>query len=96
MGYHFEWSTLKAAENEAKHGVSFDEATEVFGDPLALNMRDPDHSRREERLLVLGLSRRQRLLVVSYALRDTRTRIIGSRRASRSERQRYEEDPSSR
>jgi len=91
MPYLFEWDPAKAAENVRKHGVSFDEATEAFGDALSLNMPDPRHVRREERFLVLGLSRSGRLLVVSYAERGARTRLISARLASRSERQRYEE-----
>jgi uncharacterized protein len=92
MGYSFEWDPAKAAKNAREHWVSFDEATEAFADPLSLNMPDPSHSRAEERFLVLGLSRRGRLLVVSYAERGSRTRIISARLASRSERRRYEED----
>jgi uncharacterized protein len=83
---------VKAAENAAKHEVTFDEGTEVFGDPLSLSMPDPDHSMHEDRCLVLGLSHQGRLLVVSYAMRGPRTRIISVRLASRSERRRYEED----
>ena len=94
MPYLFEWSPTKAAENLARHGVTFDEATDVFGDPLSLNMPDPDHSAQEDRYLVLGLSRRDRMLVVSYAMRGMRTRIISARLAGRSERRRYEEEPS--
>ena len=78
--------------NARERWVSFDEATEAFADPLSLNMPDPSHSRAEERFLVLGLSRRGRLLVVSYAERGSRTRIISARLASRLERRRYEED----
>ena len=92
MPYIFEWDPEKAGANLRRHGVSFAEATEVFGDPLALNMPDPEHSTAEERFLVLGLSRSHRLLVVSYAERGPRTRIISARLASRSERRRYEED----
>lgn len=91
MPYLFEWDQAKAVENRQKHGVSFDEATEAFGDPLALNMPDPNHAAPEERFLVLGLSRSGRLLVVSYAERGIRTRLISARLASRSERQRHEE-----
>ena len=49
MPFLFEWDQAKAVENRRKHGVSFDEATEAFGDPLALNMPDPNHAAREER-----------------------------------------------
>ena len=61
MGYIFEWDPKKAESNVRKHGVAFDEASTVFGDPLALLMPDPDHSLGEERYLVLGTSSQQRL-----------------------------------
>jgi hypothetical protein len=92
MPYHFEWNHDKAAANEREHGVSFREATDAFGDVLSLNMPDPDHSGTEARFLVLGLSQRGRLLVVSYAERGSRTRLISARLASRPERRRYEEN----
>lgn len=92
MPYLFEWDPKKAAANARTHGVSFEEATEVFGDPLAINLPDPDHSRAEERFVVLGLSHQSRLLVVSYAERGLRTRLISARLASRAERRRYEEE----
>ena len=94
MPYLFEWNPVKAEENLRKHGVSFDEASESFGDPLALNMPDPDHGATEERFIVLGLSHSGRLLVVCYAERGLRTRLISARLAGRSERQRYEETKS--
>jgi uncharacterized DUF497 family protein len=90
--YRFEWDPEKAARNERDHGVTFDEATEAFGDPLSLNMPDPDHSLAENRFVVPGLSRQSRLLVVPYAERGLRTRLISARLASRLERHRYEED----
>ena len=91
MPYLFEWDQAKAIAKLRKHGVSFDEATEAFGDPLSLTMPDPNHAAREQRFLVLGLSQSGRLLVVSYAERGVRTRLISACLASRSERQRYEE-----
>ena len=92
MGYQFEWDAAKAAANGRKHGVSFEEAVTVFGDPLALNIHDPDHSETEERFLVLGMSQQQRLLVVAYAERGDRTRIISARKATRRERNGYEKE----
>ncbi len=47
----FEWDPKKAESNLAKHGVSFDEASSVFGDPLATSVADPEHSVGEERFL---------------------------------------------
>ncbi|HEY3150265.1 MAG TPA: BrnT family toxin [Candidatus Binatia bacterium] len=68
------------------------EAVTVFGDPLSMNMPDPDHSEGEERFILLGMSDRYRLLVVSYAERPPRTRIISARLATRNERKQYEEE----
>lgn len=61
----FEWDKEKARLNERKHGVSFFEAREVFGDELSSTVRDPDHSVEEERFLIFGLSASGRHLVVS-------------------------------
>lgn len=92
MAYSFEWAPKKAASNLKDHSVSFDEAATVFGDLLAMNMPDPDHSEGEQRFLVLGMSRASRLMVVSYAERPPRTRIISARLATARERRKYEND----
>jgi uncharacterized DUF497 family protein len=91
----FEWDPKKDRLNLKKHGVSFKEAMTVFGDPLAITFPDPDHSEEEERCLTFGLSRHQRLLVVSHAdsrKRIERVRIISARLATRTDRRIYEED----
>jgi uncharacterized DUF497 family protein len=90
VGYLFEWDQKKAASNARKHGVEFDEASTVFGDPLALLMQDPDHAVGEERYVLLGMSIQRRLLVVAFAERPPRTRLISARKATRKERRRYE------
>ena len=92
MGYIFEWDPVKAESNVRKHHVTFDEASTVFGDPLNLVMADPDHSRDEERYLLLGMSNRRRLLVVAFAERPPRTRLISARRTIRQEGRLYEEE----
>ncbi len=91
MSYEFEWDVRKAEANLHKHEVSFNEATTVFADPLAMLMPDPDHSVGEERHLVLGTSSTGRLLVVSHAERPPRTRLINARPATRNERKQYEQ-----
>jgi len=63
VGYNFEWDPKKAEANLSKHGVSFREAVTAFGDPLSMNMADPDHPEAEERFIVLGMSDRYRLLL---------------------------------
>lgn len=92
MGYVFEWDSEKARRNVRKHGVTFHEASTVFGDPLAILMLDPDHSEAEQRYVLLGMSNRRRLVVVAFAERPPRTRLISARRAIRQERRRYEEE----
>jgi uncharacterized DUF497 family protein len=86
----FEWDAEKAAANLVRHGVSFDEASTVFGDPLAGTILDPRHSEEELRFVTIGLSTNQRLLVVAHSDRDDRVRIITARRATRRERRKYE------
>jgi len=86
----FEWDPKKAAANLAKHGVSFDEASTVFADPLATTIPDPDHSASEERLLTTGLSTQHRTLIVWHTEKDGTVRIIGAREVTASERRTYE------
>ena len=89
----FEWDAQKAAVNRAKHGVSFEEAGTVFGDPNGLDGPDLRHSARESRFLRLGRAATGRMLVVAYTVRrrdnDESVRIISARRASRKERAVY-------
>ena len=87
----FEWDPKKAAKNLKKHGVTFQEAATVFGDPLAMTFPDPDHSEDEERHLTFGLSLQRRLIVVSHTQRGEQTRIITARLMDREERVIYEE-----
>jgi uncharacterized DUF497 family protein len=92
MALTFEWDNTKARENLRKHGVAFDEATTIFGDPLADTITDPLHSAQEERYVTIGVSYRGRTLVVIHAECGERTRIISARLATRTERRIYEED----
>lgn len=91
MSVRFVWNPRKAAGNERKHGVSFEEAATAFGDPLAITVQDPDHSEAEGRFVLVGLSDQQRLLVVAHVERDDDLRLISARLANRRERRRHEE-----
>jgi len=75
----FEWEPAKDQQNPAKHGVSFDEASTVFGDPFAWTIDDPDHSSDENRLLTTGYSNRQRVIIVGHTDRDDSVRMISAR-----------------
>jgi len=86
----FEWDAEKAITNFAKHGVSFEEAVTVFGDPLAITVSDPDHSSGEERWMTMGVSLQQRMLVIWHTDRGDAVRLIGARLATPAERRAYE------
>ena len=87
----FEWDSRKAASNEKKHGISFEEAQSVFFDDQALLLEDPQPRHEEERFVLLGLSASLRLLVVVHALRERDViRIISARKATRKETREYE------
>ena len=86
-----EWDEDKARTNEAKHGVSFREASSVFGDPLAVTFDDPLHSADEARFLTIGMSSWGRVLIVSHTDRDEVTRVISARATSRAEQKGYED-----
>lgn len=87
----FGWDPKKVASNLRDHKVTFEEASSVFGDSLAITFNDPDHSEGESRLLTFGLSEQGRLLVLSHTERRGLVRIISARRATRAERRIYEE-----
>jgi uncharacterized DUF497 family protein len=87
----FEWNPAKASSNLTKHKVSFEEARMVFYDENAILIHDPEHSRDEERFLLLGMSPSARFLVVCHCEREDGNviRIISARKAERTERAIY-------
>lgn len=89
----FEWDPEKARRNAGKHKVTFEEAATVFRDPFSLTLPDLEHSGTEERLIIVGLSDRRRLLVVSYVERGDTLRLISARTADADEKRDYEEEP---
>jgi len=91
MGLKFSWNPEKAASNLAKHGVSFEEASTIFGDPLSFTVSDPDHSDNEFRFVIVGQSFQGNLLVVVHSELEDSIRIISARQATRREREAYEQ-----
>jgi uncharacterized protein len=84
----FAWDQKKASNNLSKHGVSFEEAATVFGDPHP----DPDHSLDEQRFIIIGLSEQGRIIVVAHTDDSETVRLISAREATSGERKSYEED----
>jgi hypothetical protein len=91
MVLEFEWDPGKERENRKKHGISFEEAKTVFGDPLARTRPDPEHAMPgEERWVAVGQSYSGKLILVAYEDRNRKVRIISARRATARERKAYE------
>lgn len=89
----FVWDREKATTNLRDHKVSFEEASTVFDDPLAVIFYDEDHSMREEREIIVGHSVRRRLLLVFFTeLAENIIRIFSARKPTRRERKDYEEN----
>ncbi|TRW90003.1 BrnT family toxin [Candidatus Methylobacter oryzae] len=87
----FEWDSTKAASNQKKHGVSFEEAKSVFYDEFAVQFYDDGHSEEEHRFLMLGFSSESRMLLVCHCERESGNtiRIISARKATKRECSHY-------
>jgi uncharacterized protein len=93
METQFEWDPDKAEANVRKHGVTFDEASSVFADPLAAIFDDEDHSTEEQREVIIGYSIQGRLIVAAFTERGGAVRIISARRATKREMRDHEQRP---
>lgn len=89
----FEWDENKNEINKKKHGLSFEEAREVFGDENAILFDDPDHSLDEDRFLIIGSVKSSKICIVSHCYRDNDNviRLISARAATKNEKRVYEE-----
>jgi uncharacterized DUF497 family protein len=87
----FEWDPIKAKRNLRNHGITFDEASTAFKDSMSLTIFDPLHSDDEDRLILIGNSHQNRLLVVVHMERGDKIRLISARKATKHERETYEE-----
>lgn len=87
----FAWNEEKAKANLKKHGVSFVEAATIFNDPRLATISDPDHSEDEDRYVSIGMSAVMRLLSVVHVFRKEKHRLISARKATKTEKERYED-----
>ena len=92
MGLLFEWDPKKARLNLKRHGISFDESSTAFRDPLSQTIEDPLHSENEERFVLIGRSIQGRILVIVHTDRGDQIHIISARLATKKERLRYEKN----
>ena len=86
----FEWDEAKNAANVFKHGISFEQAAEIFLDPLSLTIPDPEHSAEEDRFVTIGATTVGLVAVVAHTDREGRIRIISARPATPKEKRDYE------
>ncbi|MDO4398849.1 MAG: BrnT family toxin [Candidatus Saccharibacteria bacterium] len=88
----FEWDETKNRQNIKKHGISFHEATSVFYDGNAILFDDPDHSIKEDRFLIIGISEKLHICIVSHCYREDNNviRIISARKATKREVDAYD------
>ena len=91
MKLNFEWDPAKERKNFRKHEVSFEEASSVFDDPIFITVLDEEHSADEERYITIGVSNKNRLLLVAHTERNDRIRIISARKATKNEEKFYKE-----
>jgi uncharacterized DUF497 family protein len=91
MKPQFEWNPEKAKINLQKHQVDFDEANTIFDDPQFITFLDEEHSADEERYITIGLSNKNRLLMVAHADRNDHIRIISARKVTKNEEKFYQE-----
>lgn len=91
----FEWDEEKNTKNKKKHGISFEEAQTVFEDEYAILFDDPDHSEEEDRFLIIGMTDRKGICIVSHCYHgeDEKIRIISARKATKTEQNVYNEQP---
>ena len=87
---NFSWNEDKAKTNQQKHGISFEEASTIFGDPLSITIDDQEHSDYEKRFIVIGCSLNMEILVVVHTDNENSIRIISARKATKRERSLYE------
>ena len=89
----FNWDPKKAILNKQKHNITFEEAITVFFDPLAKVTSDPDHSKNEQRYILIGHSRKHNLLFVVHLYQESTecVRIISARKATKKEQKDFQE-----
>ena len=91
MSLRFEWDSKKAQSNRKRHGITFEESSTIFGDPLSITVHDPAHSIGKDRFITIGTSVNDKLIVVVHTDRNDIIRIISARKATKNERRQYEQ-----
>jgi uncharacterized protein len=91
MPVSFEWDAQKAKNNLQKHLVDFEEARTIFDDLQLITVLDDEYSQDEDRYITIGLSSKNRILMVAHTERNDKIRIISARKATKNEEEFYQE-----
>jgi len=96
LQFNFEWDPYKAKQNLQKHKVSFEQAAEVFLDPLAISVYNGEHSLDEDRWITIGKDQTNLILVVIHTfleenIDNCRIRVISARKATKKEVKQHED-----
>lgn len=89
MAFAFEWDEEKSDLNDAKHGLRFERAIDIFDDPFHFTFPDPNHSTDEDREITIGVTFFGEVLIVCHTTRDESIRIISARPATKAERRKF-------
>jgi uncharacterized protein len=87
----FEWDDWNVQKNRIKHSVEPNETEEVFIDDNKVTFEDTRHSDKERRLILIGKTRKGRLLYVAFTIREGKIRVVSARDINRKEVKLYEE-----
>lgn len=87
----FDWDKGNVDKSYQKHGITPNEAEEVFLDEKAIIIRDIKHSQKEERFILLGKTMGEKLLFIVFTMRGVKIRIVSARVANQKERRQYEQ-----
>ena len=95
LNYNFEWDPLKARKNYQKHKISFERASEIFLDPIALSIYDKEHSITEGRWITIGKTKSKIIIVVVHTFQEIQEdnihiRLISARKATKNEKKQYQ------
>ncbi len=91
----YEWDESKSKANRKKHGISFEEAAEIFDDPFHISILDKRFDYFDERWITIGLTKNGKVTIVGHLYYLTEegeeiTRVITARKATKKERDQYE------
>ena len=88
----FEWDSGNKQKNWLKHKVTSKEAEEAFSDKIAVVFSDIRHSENEERYVLIGKTRQERIVFIVFTFRGEKIRIISARDANKKEVSNYEKE----